>query len=323
MNHAQPGDNDVVPVTVDNFVRAESDLYLGNMVKNGSLGRLVHRREPAPIEYQIGGHGTKDTLYSVGVFDLDADPVTITLPDAGRRFISMQVINQDHYVPMVMYGAGSYIVDRVKAGTRYVAIAIRTVTDPEDASDLKQAQGLQDAIKVEQQGVGKFEVPNWDQASQKKVREALLVLGLTILDLKDAFGAREQVDSVHHLIGTAVSWGANPNKDAIYFNITPGSNDGRTIHKLVAKDVPVDAFWSITVYRPKENLAEPNARSLSDIKAIKSGNGSIAIQFGPCDGPVANCLPISQGWSYTVRLYRPRKEILDGTWKFPAAQPVK
>lgn len=27
------------------------------------------------------------------------------------------------------------------------------------------------------------------------------------------------------------------------------------------------------------------------------------------------------GWNYTVRLYRPRKEILDGTWKLPEAQP--
>jgi hypothetical protein len=26
------------------------------------------------------------------------------------------------------------------------------------------------------------------------------------------------------------------------------------------------------------------------------------------------------GWNYTVRLYRPRPEILDGRWKFP--EPV-
>ena len=36
---------------------------------------------------------------------------------------------------------------------------------------------LQDAIKVSQKSAGKFEMPNWDQASQKKVRDALLVLG--------------------------------------------------------------------------------------------------------------------------------------------------
>jgi len=27
------------------------------------------------------------------------------------------------------------------------------------------------------------------------------------------------------------------------------------------------------------------------------------------------------GWNYTVRLYRPRAEILNGTWKFAEAQP--
>ena len=32
-------------------------------------------------------------------------------------------------------------------------------------------------------------------------------------------------------------------------------------------------------------------------------------------------LPTMPGWNYTVRLYRPQKEILDGTWKFPEAQP--
>ena len=33
----------------------------------------------------------RDTLYSSAVFDLDAGPVTITLPDAGKRFMSMLV----------------------------------------------------------------------------------------------------------------------------------------------------------------------------------------------------------------------------------------
>ena len=36
----------------------------------------------------------------------------------------------------------------------------------------------------------------------------------------------------------------------------------------------------------------------------------------------SNCLPIMKGWNYTVRLFRPRPEILDGTREFPEAQPV-
>jgi hypothetical protein len=39
----------------------------------------------------------RDTLYSGAVFDLDAGPVTVRLPDAGKRFMSMQVINEDQY----------------------------------------------------------------------------------------------------------------------------------------------------------------------------------------------------------------------------------
>jgi hypothetical protein len=37
----------------------------------------------------------------------------------------------------------------------------------------------------------------------------------------------------------------------------------------------------------------------------------------------AYCIPFTPGWNYTVRLYRPRKEILDGSWKFPEPQPAK
>jgi hypothetical protein len=65
-----------------------------------------------------------------------------------------------------------------------------------------------------------------------------------------------------------------------------------------------------------------NACTLNNITAKKSGDGSVAIQFGGCDGKTPNCLSITKGWNYMVRLYRSRKEILDGTWKFPEAQPV-
>jgi hypothetical protein len=47
--------------------------------------------------------------------------------------------------------------------------------------------------------------------------------------------------------------------------------------------------------------------------------GSINIYFGGCDGRIPNCLPITNGWNYMVRLYRPRAEILNEVWKFPEA----
>jgi hypothetical protein len=314
-----------IRVTVDNFVRAESDLYIGGVAKDYGFGKLRHDRTPASIDNQTVIRLNRDTLYSAGVFDLAAGPVTITLPDAGKRFMSMQVINQDHYVVGVYYGAGPHTFDKDMAGTRYIVTAFRTLVDPADPDDLKQVHALQDAIKVEQDGgPGKFEMPSWDPVSQKKVRDVLLILAATMPDFRGAFGPKGQVDPVRHLIGSAAAWGGNPDRDAIYLNITPANNDGTTFYKLDVKDVPVDGFWSVSLYN-SNGYYEKNAYdayTLNNITAKKRADGSIDIQFGGCDGKIENCLPIMKGWNYTVRLYRPRADVLNGTWKFPEPQPA-
>jgi len=313
-----------LPVTADNFRRAETDMYFGTIVKEGGLGKFKHHREMIAIDKQTVVRPNRDTLYSSAVFDLDAGPVTITVPDAGKRFMSMQVIDQDQYAPAVVYGAGNYTITKKQVGTRYVVVGIRTLVDPSNPSDVQQVHALQDAITVDQPGgPGRFEVPNWDQKSQKRVRDALLILGETVPDSRQMFGARDQVDPVRHLIGTAIGWGGNPAKDATYLNVTPAGNDGVTVHRLRIKDVPVDGFWSISVYNAK-GYFEPNkshAYTLNNITAKKDPDGSVTIQFGGCDGTVPNCLPITKGWNYLVRLYRPRAEILNGSWAFPEAQP--
>lgn len=322
---AQSATGDAIPVTVDNFVRAESDTYAGALAAEGGFGKFFHRREPASIDDQTVIRLNRDTLYSSAVFDLDAGPVTITLPDSGKRFMSMQVINQDHYTPEVVYGAGAYTLDKEKVGTRYAVVAIRTLVDPNDPTDIDEVHKLQDAIKVEQQGTGKVDLPKWDPVSQKKVRDALLVLGSTIPDFDRAFGTKEEVDPIRHLIGTALGWGGNPDKDATYLNITPSRNDGDTIYRLAVKDVPVDGFWSVSLYDAAGYYQKNpyDAYSINSITGKRNPDGSMHIQFGGCDGKIENCLPIMKGWNYTVHLYRPRAEILDGSWTFPEPQPVQ
>lgn len=322
---AQAPEN-VVPVTPDNFNRAESDMYFASSAKEaGGTGKLLHRREVVPVDKQPVVRANRDTLYSSGVFDLEAGPVTITLPDAGKRFMSLQVFNQDHYVVgNVRYGAGAYAFDQKSVGTRYMLAGIRTLVDPNDPRDVQAVHALQDAIKIDQRSPGSLELPNWDRISQKRVRDALLVLNTTLTDTRHMFGNKDEVDPVRHLIGTAMGWGGNPEKDALYLPITPGKDDGVTVHKLAATDVPVDGFWSITVYNADGYMqANPfNAYSLNNITAQKNPDGAVVVQFGGCDGKIPNCLPIMRGWNYLVRLYQPRPEILEGAWKFPEAVPV-
>ena len=127
---------------------------------------------------------------------------------------------------------------------------------------MQQVHALQDALKVEPEGTGTFEVPRWDEASQKKVRDALLVLDTTITDFKNGFGARGKVDPVMHLIGTASGWGGNPDKDATYLNVVPPKNDGVTVYKLNVKNVPVDGFWSVSVYNEGGLFREESVQRL-------------------------------------------------------------
>ena len=313
-----------VRVTPDNFRRAESDMYFGVVAKQGGFGKFYHYRELMPINKQTVIRSNRDTLYSAAVFDLDAGPVAIRLPDAGGRFMSMQVIDEDQYTPAVIYGAGSHTFDRDQVGTRYILVGVRTLVDPNNAKDVEQVHALQDAIRVQQKDSGRFEVPAWDRASQKKVRDALLALGETVPNFKGAFGPRDQVDPVRHLIGTASGWGGNPQKDATYLNVTPSKNDGKTIYRLNVRDVPVDGFWSISVYNAK-GYFEPNkqnAYTMNNITAKRNADDSVSVQFGGRASNVPNCLPITKSWNYLVRLYRPRAEILNGTWTFPDAQPV-
>jgi hypothetical protein len=323
---AQTTASSAEPVTVENYNRAQTDIDFAGVVKNGGFGKFRHGRELAPPVQQGIVRPNRDTLYSFAIVDLDAGAVTITLPDAGKRFMGMQVVNQDQYTPATYYGVGTHVLTREMIGTRYAIAVVRFLVDFSNKEDVGQVHALQDAIKFSQERPGTFEIPNCDEASLKKIQAALLVLGTTVSDTRRMFGANEnEVDPVKHLIGSAMLWGGGyPEKDALYLPITPARNDGSTVHKLTVEDVPVDGFWSLTVYN-SEGYLQPNPSHVylvNSITAKKSPDGEIAIQFGGCDGGIPNCLPITKGWNYTVRLFRPRPEILDGTWRFPEAKSV-
>jgi len=182
--------------------------------------------------------------------------VTITLPDAGSRFMSMQIIDEDHYVPAV----------RVRRGTLHLhAPADRHAVHAGGDAHVRQSFGPE----------------------------------------RHRGGPRAK------------------GKDAMYVTVVPAKNDGKTIHRVTVKDVTVDAFCSISVYNAK-GYFEPNplnAYTFNNVTGTKAADGSITVQFGGCDAKTPNCLPISPGWNYWVRLYRPRPEILNGKWTFPAAEP--
>jgi len=139
-----------------------------------------------------------------------------------------------------------------------------------------------------------------------------------------AFGRKEEVRPIDYLIGAAAGWGGLPRTAASYVISKVDENDG-TPHTVTVKDVPVDKFWSVTVYNA-DGYLEANdlgVNSYNNFSATPNEDGSYTINFGGCDDGRANCIPITPGWNYAIRMYEPREQILDGSWKFPEIKPIK
>jgi hypothetical protein len=258
----------------------------------------------------------RDTLYSTGVINISKG-ATVTLPDAGKRYMSLMIINNDGYVNDVYYGGGSYSLTMEKFDTPYVGVVIRTLANPEDPKDLAIAHKLQDQIQIKAGSDEPYVLPNYDKASYEATLEPILDLAKGLKRYTQTFGAKGDVNPIHFMIGTASAWGGLPDKDAQYINVQPDLPVGE--YELTVKDVPVKGFWSISLYNEKGYFQQNkfNAYSLNNLTAKPNSDGSFTIRFGGCTATTENCLPIMEGWNYAVRMYEPSKAIIDGTWTFP------
>jgi hypothetical protein len=264
----------------------------------------------------------QDTLYSAAVLDL-SNPVKITLPEVGGRYMSMHVVSQDHYM-FVESKPGAYKLTEKKVGTRFALVTIRTFYNAGDPDDLAKAHAAQDKISISGGGDGPFETPNWDTNQLAVARKSLNDLAALGFETTHAFGSEKDVRPVDYLVGAAAGWGGLPRTAALYILTSVEKNDGKTPHEVTAKDVPVDAFWSITVYNADGYLEKNDlgVNSYNNFSAKPNEDGSITIHFGG-EPKSINYLPITEGWNYAIRMYQPRKEILDGTWTFPDLTPVQ
>jgi hypothetical protein len=261
---------------------------------------------------------------SQAMFDLRADPLTISLPDPGARLMSLHVIIQDHFNPLLAYRPCRHELTEDGACTRYVLICVRTTTNAASAEDIEAVHRLQDAIGAQQRDRGTLDLPSCDPASLSVVRDSLLVHSKGVPDTRRTFGLPGEVDRIRHL-AAAFSCGGQSEKNAYSLNVATQPNDGTTVHRLRMKDEPVHGYWSITGYNEKGFMEKnyQNFHTINSFSAHADARGEMLIQFGGCDGSVRNATPIMRGWNYLVRLCRVRPEALDGSWIFPRAQTIE
>jgi hypothetical protein len=308
-----------VVVGVDNFVRAETDrMFSALQADAGGVNVFRHNRAPTSIEGQTVIRMNRDTLYSFAIVDI-SEGATVTVPDSGDRYLSVMVVNQDHYINRVFHDPGEYDMTVAEFETPWVLVAVRVLVDPVDPADVAAVAAIQDQVELDARSSKPFELPDYETSSFEATRQAVLELAKHVGEFDHAFGSRDEVDPVRHLVATAAGWGGLPDSEARYISVDP---DVSGDCKLTVRDVPVDGFWSISVYNA-DGFFERNDRdaySINNITAIPDDDGSITVHFGGCGDGRRNCLPITDGWNYIVRLYRPRPEVLDGSWKFPSIE---
>ncbi len=311
-----------IQVTVENFARAETDVMFAAILKEtGGVGMWAHNREPTPLDRQTIIRMNQDTLYSTALVDI-SQGATVTLPDGGDRYVSVMVVNQDHYVNRVLHEPGEHHLTVDEFDTPHVLLAARILVDPANPEDVAEVNRLQDQLSVTSVSSASFTPPDYDSDSYTATRNAVLELARHGGGFGRAFGRKESVDPIQHLLGTAAGWGGLPREEAFYQASRSDLPVGE--FRIEIGEVPVDAFWSISLYN-RDGYFEPNARNLNSVNSItadRNPDGTVTVHFGVSGEDKPNYLPIMEGWNYLVRLYRPRPEILDGSWTFPEVEPA-
>ncbi len=233
-------------VNVDNVVRAETDrMFAGIGHEAGGINQWLHFRVPTPLERQSVIRMNRDTLYSAAVVDISGG-ATITIPESGSRYVSFMVVNQDHYINRILHDPGQHELTVAQFDTPYVLVAARALVDPADPDDIAMVNALQDSYGLQAASAQPLVPTDYDQTSLDATRSALLELAAGVGGFTRAFGARSEVDPVRHLLGAAAGWGGLPEREAYYVNVNPNLPVGE--YELTVRDVPVDGFWSISLY---------------------------------------------------------------------------
>jgi hypothetical protein len=294
-------------------------MFDGTIESAGGTNRFVHNRVPTPIDKQNVIRMNRDTLYSQGVFNI-SQGATVTLPEAGDRYMSVMVINEDHYINRVFSEPGSYDLTVDEFGSEFVAVFMRMFVDPDDPDDVAAVNALQDELVMETKESRPYTHPPYSEDDRARIFNGTARIGIP--DTTRTFGPREDVDPVRHLIGTTIGWGGLPESEAFYTGESQPQPVGR--YSLTFKNVPVDGFWSITIYN-RDGFMEPNpydSYSVNNVTATRSDDGSVVVNLAPEPAGLENHLYIMDGWNYIVRLYRPRTSVLDGSWTPPTPEPT-
>jgi len=156
----------------------------------------------------------------------------------------------------------------------------------------------------------------------------------------DLFGSQDELKNnyLYRMAGAAFGIFGNSKQEAMYPNFATDSTgepltgaNNYTLTFAPGQLPPVNAFWSVTMYKLPESLLVENPINRYLINSpmlpnlAKNPDGSLTIYIqnsSPGPGKEANWLPAPPGpFNVVMRLYWPKPDALDGAWQPP--KPVR
>lgn len=124
-------------------------MYFDKTLKllNGKVNTFFHFREPMSLDDPAVIRSNRDTLYSGVIVDISKG-ATLTIPETDGRYVSVMVVNEDHYLNKMFHGQGTYQLSMETFDTPYVIVTIRTLVDASDPEDIKKVRAIQDGMAL-------------------------------------------------------------------------------------------------------------------------------------------------------------------------------
>ncbi|MCX7546327.1 DUF1254 domain-containing protein [Xanthomarina sp. F1114] len=295
-----------IPVTKDNYVAAETNLYFEKQAKKSPINTFTHD-DVVTQENQYIIRSNRDVVYSSAIVDI-SEGATFTVPP-GNSYQIIQVIDENHYTPMIISpGETKTITPKdVTSGTWIYAFARTQITNDMDASVARQK-----ALKIEAKSARPFVGKDFNEAEIVSLREKMVAEYMAgkvkIIEHKSFVKSPKEADPTSHLYAAAVGWGGLPSYNAQYLPTTNGQ--GKTTcqsYSIPKPDLDWDkgGFFSFSTYSSEGWIVEDNFYVGSANMQDDGDNFTIFIN---CPDK-KNSVTVQEGWTGVLRFYLPNDEM--------------
>ena len=307
-------------MTPREYIQAESRAFMADFIGRVGVNQFFHFSGLSTAEDKWVVSPNNDTIYSLAAVNTRGG-FTLELPETGDRFMSIQIVTENHMTPVYLYGGGTYRFEAGDFDTDYVAIGVRTGTDgtPEDVALV--VEQLHPQFKI----VGAATDDSLIRPDTQKMLEVRAPLLAEYSKLDDAFDTmRKTTDEVddweRFTYVTAGAWGLSADENAMYKPYGLSDAKGGTCYTGTYQPVPAKAFFSVTAYNADKYLMSNEDNIVSSARGVNmNGDGTFSIAFGAeeCRGLAANYIYTPEdGWSFLMRAYRPDVEAF-GSYVLP------